>query len=129
MDAKRRRFARRARLKAVDAGADPAAALRAELVLLQEENARLKAAQYQRPDLGTLLERARALPGTAAGGEEAGDEAAQMLVEGLVLRESLLKVCVELSDSMQAVESRLRDLPGGDALGGARTLERGDDHG
>jgi hypothetical protein len=92
---------------------DSTAALRAELVLLQEENARLKAARHQQPDLGTFLERARALPAAGADREEAGDEAAEMLLESLVLRDSLLKVCEELTGSMLAVESRLREVGGG----------------
>ena len=53
--------------------ASPLGALRAELVLLREENARLKAAQHQRPDIGRLLGRARSLP--AADRPDSGDRA------------------------------------------------------
>jgi hypothetical protein len=82
-------------------------ALNAEITLLREENARLKAAQHESPGLGRLLEHARALPATLEGYENAGDEAAEMLVEGLVVREALLEVCDQIQHSMAAVQAKL----------------------
>jgi hypothetical protein len=84
--------------------------LQAELVLLREENARLKASQHQRPDLGRLLGRARALPAPEAHRDGVGDEAAQMVVEGLVIREALAEICQEIERSMVVFEAKLDAL-------------------
>jgi hypothetical protein len=101
-------FRRRSRkLRVVpDNDGDPLATVQAELTLLREENARLKAEKYRRPDLGTVLEQARAIGEPGAAGETA-DEAAQLLADGLMLRETLLKVCREMNQSMLALEARL----------------------
>jgi hypothetical protein len=85
-------------------------ALNAEIILLREENARLKAAAHEGPGLGKLLEHARALPATLEGHESTGDEAAEMLVEGLVIREALFEVCDEIQASMAEVMARLSSL-------------------
>jgi hypothetical protein len=110
-----RRRRRRAAAPAA-AGADALASLQAQLVLLREENARLKAAGQHEPDLGALLERARGLSGAGADREEEADEAAQLLVEGMIMRESLLALCQEIARSMQELEARLVALgaPAGD---------------
>jgi hypothetical protein len=100
-----RRRSRKLRVVADDAG-DPTVDLQAELTLLREENARLKAEKYRRPDLGTVLEQARALGEPGGAGDDA-DEAAQLLADGLMLRETLLKVCREMNQSMLALEARL----------------------
>jgi hypothetical protein len=81
--------------------------MRAELVLLREENARLKAAEHEPPSFGRLLSRARSLPGAQIAHEEYADEAAQALIDVVVLRESLLEVCAELECAMGAVRARL----------------------
>ncbi len=83
------------------------AALHTEITLLREENARLQTEQYRRPNLGTVLEQARALADTGAHGADAADDAAQMLADGLVVRESLLKVCRE----MAAIDGLARGRP------------------
>lgn len=90
--------------------ADSIAALQAEVVLLREENASLKAAPHQAPDLGPALARARGLPAPATDREDVADEAAHLVAEALVLRESLLEVCQELQRSIAAVEARLGAL-------------------
>jgi hypothetical protein len=95
-----------------------ALALQAELVLLREENARLKAAGHQEPDLGALLDRARSLPAGGAGADDRADEAAQLLVEGMVMRESLLGLCQEIGRSMAALEARLAALGGATVAAG-----------
>jgi hypothetical protein len=96
-----------------DAGleVEPLAALRAELLLLREENARLKAARHRDPDVGVLIGRARAFAGLRAD-DVAGmeDESTQVLVEGLVIRESLLELCQEIERAMVAIEVRLSAL-------------------
>jgi hypothetical protein len=85
--------------------------LQAELVVLREENARLKASQHQQQDLARLLGRARDLPAPEAHRDGVADEAAQMLVEGLVIREAMVEICQEIERSMVVFEAKL------DALG------------
>ena len=109
---RRRRAAAAAPLPVAPAAGGEALALQAELVLLREENSRLKAAGHQEPDLGALLERARTLPGVGAGADDRADEAAQLLVEGMVMRESLLGLCQEIARSMGVLEARLTALGG-----------------
>jgi hypothetical protein len=91
-------------------GADPAS-LEAEIVLLREENARLKLAGFhERPDLAGLLERARAVGESATDHDSATDETTDMLVEALVIRESLLEICRALERSMVAYQAKLNAL-------------------
>jgi hypothetical protein len=92
------------------AGGDALAGLQAEVVLLREENARLKTAGDREPDLGALLDRARSLPRVGNAPEDRTDEAAQLLVEGMVMRESLLAVCRDVSQAMGLIEARLTTL-------------------
>jgi hypothetical protein len=111
---KKQKF-RRSKPRAVEAGSsDPLAALHTELTLLREENARLQTEQYRRPNLGTVLEQARALADTGTHGADAADEAAQMLADGLVVRESLLKVCREMAESMASLEANLLTIANDD---------------
>ena len=104
----RRRFRRPGSAR----GANPATAdtlqqALAELALLREENARLSAAAHEPASLGRLVARTRALAAAPENGDDDGDDAAQMLIDGLVLRESLLDVCGELERSIVAVKARL----------------------
>jgi hypothetical protein len=111
-DAERsRRFARR-RTDA-DVPDDSLAELHAELVLLREENARLKAAEHKGPDIDGLLTRARSLSATRDDDAGVADETERVLVEGLVIRESLLEICRQIERVMISFEARLRALPGG----------------
>jgi hypothetical protein len=109
----RRRF-RRVAGTLEDAGrpgaGDPLDSVHAELVLLREENARLKAAQHRRADVGRLLDRARSLPAATADSGGAGDDTAQLLFDGLVIRESLLEICREIERAMVAFEAKLDAL-------------------
>lgn len=91
-------------------GGDPLDSVHAELVLLREENARLKAAQHRRADVGRLLDRARSLPAATADSGGASDDTAQLLFDGLVIRESLLEICREIERAMVAFEARLDAL-------------------
>jgi hypothetical protein len=94
----------------------------AEVLLLREENARLKAAAHEVPSLGRLLAQARAMPSVQAAHEDLGDEAAQMLLEGLVLRDSILAVCHELERSLAVVKVRLAEVGDPTAPEGAGVL-------
>src|SRR5262245_56827329 len=108
----RRRF-RRTRPAAADDGAGEAhAALHAEVLHLREENSRLKAAQHQRADIGRLLDRARSVSSTDADTDRDShdDDIAQLLVDGLVIRESLLQIGQEIERSMVAFEGKLNAL-------------------
>ena len=106
MTTRRRRFER-----PTPGGApDPRAALEAEVVLLREENARLKAARHQQHNVGDLLERARSLRAEELDRGNLADETAQMLVEGLVIRESLIEICHEIERAMVVFEARLDAL-------------------
>jgi len=105
----RRRRGRRVAAQTGDARAESVAALQAEVVLLREENARLKADGLHQPDLDTLLRRARSMS-RAASPEDAADDATQVLVDAMVLRESLLALCQEIARSMAHVEARLAEL-------------------
>jgi hypothetical protein len=101
---RKRRFERQA------GAPDPRAALEAEVVLLREENARLKAARHRQHDVGDLLERARSLRSQQVERGNLADETAQMLVEGLVIRESLIEICHEIERAMVVFEARLDAL-------------------
>jgi hypothetical protein len=105
-----RRRPRTAESEALDQTGEPLAVLHAEVLLLREENARLRGAQHQRAELARLLGRARALPDTAADTDTLGDEAAQMLIDGLVIRESLLELCEEIERAMVGFGARLEAL-------------------
>jgi hypothetical protein len=93
-----------------DGAGDAVAAARAEILLLREENARLKAAQHQRVDISRLLGRSRSLAADEIDRDSLGDDAEQLLVEGLVIRESLLEICQEIERAMVAFEARLHAL-------------------
>jgi acetyl-CoA acetyltransferase len=89
---------------------EPLDSVHAELVLLREENARLKAAQHRRSDISRLLDRARSLPAATADSGGASDDTAQLLFDGLVIRESLLEICREIERAMVAFEAKLDAL-------------------
>src|SRR5512133_544545 len=107
----RRRFERPRRSVAEEPGTgELLASLHAELVLLREENARLKAARHQPSDIGGLLGRARTLSSAQIDRDGSSDETAQMLIDGLVIRESLLEICQEIERSMVAFQAKLNAL-------------------
>ena len=108
--ARRRRIGRRTDSHSSELAGESLVALRADLILLREENARLKVAQHRAPDVGNLLARARTLPAAHVDRDSVGDETTRMLVEGLVIRESLLEICQEIERAMVAFEAKLRAL-------------------
>jgi hypothetical protein len=106
---RRRRGRRVAAESAAGSSAESLAALQAEVVLLREENARLTADGLHQPDLDALLRRARSMS-RGASPADAADDATQVLVDAMVLRESLLALCREITTSMTHVEARLAEL-------------------
>jgi hypothetical protein len=108
MSSRRRRFERPA--AGSPGAADSRAALEAEVVLLREENARLKAARHRPHNLGNMLERTRPARSEELDRGNLADESTQMLVEGLVIRESLIEICDEIERSMVSFEARLEAL-------------------
>jgi hypothetical protein len=110
-DVPRRRFRRRSdRGDEIAGDAESFEILRAELLLLREENARLKAAQHQRADVSRLIGRARSLAAAEPDRDSVSDDVEQLLVEGLLIRESLLEICQEVERSMVAFEGKLNAL-------------------
>jgi hypothetical protein len=105
----RRRRGRRATAESPGSSVESLTALQAEIVLLREENARLTADVLHQPDLDTLLRRARSMS-RGASPADAADDATQVLVDAMVLRESLLALCREIARSMTHVEARLAEL-------------------
>jgi hypothetical protein len=123
MPTRRGRLGRRRSARRRSAGAAAAEEVRAELVLLREENARLKAARHQLPSFDRVVGQARTLLAPDATDARAGDradEATDLLVDIVVLRESLVAVCEELERSLAAVRARL------DRLGAEPAREEGD---
>ena len=93
------------------AGEESLSSLEAEVMLLREENARLKLARHhERPDLAGLLGRARAVGETATDEDSATDETTHMLVEALVIREALMEICRALERSLVAYQAKLNAL-------------------
>jgi hypothetical protein len=110
-DEPRRRFRRRIdRIAEVAGDVEDLAAVHAEILLLREENARLKAAQHQRVDISRLIGRARSLSAAEIDRDSIGDDTEHLLVEGLLIRESLLEICQEIERSMVAFEAKLNAL-------------------
>ncbi|HMJ33069.1 MAG TPA: hypothetical protein VK501_04050 [Baekduia sp.] len=108
-DEPRRRFRRR-NDRIEDGAGEALAAVHAEILLLREENARLKAAQHQRVDISRLIGRARSLSSAEIDRDSVGDDTEQLLVEGLLIRESLVEICQEIERSMVAFEAKLNAL-------------------
>lgn len=83
--------------------------LKLELMLLREENARLKAQRHRPSDVDTLIDQMREF-GAEQGESELADEAWTVLSECLVIREGLEQTCVEIQAAIGAVHERLRQL-------------------
>jgi len=79
------------------------------LLLLREENARLKADRHRPPDIGGMIEQLRRLAGDQ-GDEGMSDNAWSMLTECLLIREELDQACIEIKAAIEAVQTRLRRL-------------------
>lgn len=83
--------------------------LRLKVMLLQEENARLKAARHKPADPGSLIEEVRMLADSSAVAEVL-DETWSILGECLALREGLDRACIEIQAAMTSVRERLSML-------------------
>jgi hypothetical protein len=83
--------------------------LRLKVMLLQEENARLKAARHKPADPGTVIEEMRMLVDSSAV-TELLDETWSILGECLALREGLDRACIEVQAAMTSVRERLSKL-------------------
>ena len=92
-----------------DDARDEQSELNLELMLLREENARLKAERHRPSDVDTLIDQMRRL-GDEKGDAEMVDEAWTLLTECLVIREGLERACVEIQATMGAVRDRLDRL-------------------
>jgi len=79
--------------------------MRLQLMLLREENARLKAARHQPRSRGTAIDRVRMLSTPATEAEQADD--AGRCGRALVIRESLDQACVEIQRAIGSVRDRL----------------------
>src|SRR3954454_11991361 len=88
-----RRFRSSAGRAAGDAGY--LESIQSELVLLREENARLRFQRAQPPDADSMIERLKALS-VASPSEDHRDEAWHLVSEALVMREVLIDVCKEI---------------------------------
>lgn len=83
--------------------------LKLELLLLREENARLKAARHQPSSAGTAIDRVRWLSKATSEGDTS-DDAWSVLSECLAIREGLDEVCLELQAAISATRERLSAL-------------------
>lgn len=83
--------------------------LELEVLLLREENARLKAELHRPSDVGTMIASMRR---TAAeqGEDELSDEPWGLLSDSLVIQEELTQACEEIKTAMSAVQQRLARL-------------------
>ncbi len=88
---------------------DDESELRLQVMMLREENARLKAARHHPAGAGSAIESIRLL-GSQAPDPDTLDEAWSLLSECLVIREGLEQVCVEMQRAIGAVQERLGAL-------------------
>ncbi len=83
--------------------------LRLQVMLLREENARLKAGRHKPVDPGSMIERVRTLAKQDSE-QERLDEAWSVLAECLALREGLDQACIEIQAAISSVRERLGGL-------------------
>lgn len=133
LSARFRRLRGDARTQANGALGEDETALKHQVMLLSEENARLKAARHRPSDVGTLIDQMRQLAAREGEGE-ALDEAWTMLSECLVIQEGLDQACIEIQSAIGDVRERLAALtirfadgmpartPAPDVLGPLRSL-------
>lgn len=79
------------------------------VLLLREENARLKADRHRPADVGTMIAQMRRMA-VEQGEDELSDEAWSLLSECLVIREELNQACIEIRAAMSAIQKRLGRL-------------------
>ncbi len=96
--------------------------LEAEIALLREDNARLRIAQAQRPDAGSLIARVRAMVEQLPDGgdrhpDDQGDEIFHLLSEAIVMRNVLIDVCEEVGRASVTMQGRLEEMTGQPSAG------------
>lgn len=89
--------------------ADDELDLRVQLMLLREENARLKSELYRPADVGTAISRLRALA-SSTDEAELGDRALGLLAQALAVSAGVERACIELEAAAGAVRARLGRL-------------------
>jgi hypothetical protein len=92
------------------ADADYVERIESELVLLREENARLRFERAQRPDAGSMIERLKSLSAAQPPDQDHHDEAWHLVSEALVMRDVLIDVCKEIGQTTITLQTRLNDL-------------------
>ncbi|MGH2856143.1 MAG: hypothetical protein ACRDMJ_01515 [Solirubrobacteraceae bacterium] len=106
-------------LGAESSSPDDEAELEIKVMLLHEENARLKSARHRPSDFGSAIDRARVLSLADAQAEaeaeadadaERLDDAWAVLSECMAIREGLDQVCAELQGAIETVRERLSTL-------------------
>jgi hypothetical protein len=83
--------------------------LRLQVMLLREENARLKAARHQPSSAGTAIDQLRQLGSPVPRADDA-DDAWSVFSECLLIREGLDQACEEFEKAVTAVRERLAIL-------------------
>ncbi|MEA2232940.1 MAG: hypothetical protein QOD83_2756 [Solirubrobacteraceae bacterium] len=81
-----------------------------ELVLLREENARLRLERAQRPGAGPMIERLKTLSTCEPPDQDHRDEAWHLISQALVMRDVLIDVCKEIGQTTTTLQTRLSDL-------------------
>ncbi len=79
------------------------------VLLLREENARLKAERHRPRDVGTMIQHLRRIA-DEHGEDELSDEVWSLLSECMVIREELDQACIEIKAAMTAVQEHLGRL-------------------
>jgi hypothetical protein len=87
---------------------DDEADLQLQVMLLREENARLKAGRHRPSDVGTMIDELRLVASEEEG--DLLDDAWSLLSECLVIREGLAQACVEIENAVGSVRQRLATL-------------------
>jgi hypothetical protein len=87
---------------------DEEADLQLQVMLLREENARLKAGRHRPSDVGTMIDELRLVAAEEEG--DLLDDAWSLLSECLVIREGLAQACVEIENAVGSVRQRLATL-------------------
>jgi hypothetical protein len=111
-DSERPQPFRRFRASAGRSGGDAGylESIQSELVLLREENARLRFQRAQPPGADSMIERLKALSVAQPPSEDTRDEAWHLISEALVMRDVLIDVCKEIGQTAVILQTRLSAL-------------------
>jgi hypothetical protein len=99
-------------------GNDTMEVLRAEVLLLREENAHLRIKLERTPEVGDVVAQLRSLASDSDCREETGDHTWHLLTETVIARDALVDLCRRTQEAMVALESRLQEvMPPSPAVG------------